>query len=60
MSGNSVRKSVRMNGITTSAPTAMRPMLRFSEAISACAVAVASSSAQGAKPTSWNSASVIA
>ena len=44
-----------MKGITISAPTASRPMLRFSDAISVVRSRVASSNPQVANPASWNS-----
>ena len=41
------------------APTASRPMLRFSDAISVLRSRVASNHAQTANPASWNNDSAI-
>ena len=60
ISGISTLKSVTMKGMTRTAPTARRPMLRFSDAISVVRSRVASSQAQTAKPASWNKASSTA
>jgi hypothetical protein len=49
-----------MKGMTATRPTASRPMLRFSDAISVARSRVASSHPQAAKTASWNNDSDIA